>query len=124
MKNYVGCEDRKDHAPHTLLKGGNLELEHTGNITNIRGPNNKYLRLEQFKRTFLEEKLVLSPQGSGEPIFCRNQDNLQHVVWSKVDFFESDMAKLIGPQRLFIHISYSKQRRKVRLNIQDPKVIF
>ena len=109
----MGCEDRKDHAPHTFTKGGNLELEHTGTSITEGGQIINFWGWNSLKEYVSEEKLVLSPQGSGESIFCRNQDNLQHVVWSKVDFFGSDMAKLLEPQRLFIHISYSKQRRKV-----------
>ena len=33
MKDYVeACEASKDLAPHTLSKGGNLELDHTGTL--------------------------------------------------------------------------------------------
>ena len=44
------CEAREDHAPHTLPKGGNLELGH--NVTNSMGPNNIIFELGKMEQLY------------------------------------------------------------------------
>ena len=44
------CEAREDHAPHTLPKGGNLELGH--NVTNSMGPNNIIFELGKVEQLY------------------------------------------------------------------------